>query len=87
MPSNLRDPPHPDEKSPEQGSRITEDTGKPADGEMGSAGLVQAGYKTPIKPTSEKCGISGIRGTGCWYTFAVMYGEVASSFFVAREMS
>jgi len=42
MPSNWRDPPRPGAKSPEQGSRITGDTGKSAEGERGSAGFVVA---------------------------------------------
>jgi hypothetical protein len=49
--------------------------------------IVQVGYRTPIKPTSEKCSMSGIRGAGCRYTFAAMHGEGALSFFVARAMS
>jgi hypothetical protein len=54
---------------------------------MGPLAVVQVGYKTPIKPTSEKCGTRGIRGTGCEYTFAAMCDVLALAFFVAREMS
>src|SRR5450631_2510593 len=42
MLSNWRNPPRPVEKSAEQGSRITGDTGKSADGERDSAGSVVA---------------------------------------------
>jgi len=40
MLSNWRSPPRPVEKSTEQGSRITDDTGKSVDGERDSAGSV-----------------------------------------------
>lgn len=49
--------------------------------------VVQVGYRTPIKPTSERCGTHGIRGTGCGYTFPARCDVLALAFFVAREMS
>jgi hypothetical protein len=42
MLSNWRNPPRPVEKSAEQGSRITGNTGKSADGERVSAGPIVA---------------------------------------------
>jgi hypothetical protein len=51
MLSNWRNPPRPVEKSAEQGSRITGNTGKSVDGERDSAGPVVARKRvTPVEP-------------------------------------
>ncbi len=49
--------------------------------------VVQLGYKTPIKPTFEKSGMHGIRGTGSRYMFAARHDGVAWLYFDAYVMS
>ena len=49
--------------------------------------VIQLGSKTPIKPTSEKYGIRGIRGTESRYVFAARLDGVRWLFFTAYRMS
>ena len=52
MPSNWRNPPRPVEKSAEQGSRITVNTGKSVDGERDSAGSVVERKRSNVRVLS-----------------------------------
>src|ERR1700756_2322003 len=64
MLSNWRNPPRPVEKSGEQGSRITGNTGKSVDGERDSAGSVVARKRvTPVEPRDPAV-CSGSNNTG-----------------------
>jgi hypothetical protein len=53
--SNWRNPPRPDEKSAEQGSRITGATGKSVDGERVSEGHIVAKKRSNVRGAKEPC--------------------------------
>ena len=53
MLSNWRSPPRPVEKSAEQGSRITGDTGKSVEGERESAGPVVVRKRSNVRGAKE----------------------------------
>jgi hypothetical protein len=55
MLSNWRNPPRPVEKSAEQGSRITGNTGKSVDGERESAGSVIARKRSNVRGAKRPC--------------------------------
>ena len=55
MLSNWRNPPRPVEKSAEQGSHITGNTGKLVDDERDSAGSVVAGKRSNIRGAKRPC--------------------------------
>ena len=64
MLSNWRNPPRPVEKSSEQGSRITGDTGKSVDGERDSAGSVVARKRSNVRGAKRPAGCNGSNKTG-----------------------
>jgi hypothetical protein len=55
MLSNWRNPPRPVEKSAEQRSRITGNTGKSVDGERVSAGFIVAMKRSNVRGAKEPC--------------------------------
>src|SRR5258705_13862113 len=52
---------------------------------VGSDGVVQVGYKTPIKPAFEKCSTAGTHGMGSRGAFKSKRDAVAVRFSVACE--
>ena len=53
--SNWRDPPRPDVKAAEQGSHITEDTGKLAEDERESEGSIGAMKRSNVRGAKGPC--------------------------------
>src|SRR6266702_3462391 len=54
---------------------------------MHACSVIQLGRKTPIKPSSDKCIISGIRGTASRYMSEGKRDGAEQRFFVACERS